>query len=123
MPEVPPPLGWAVLGLVFLDEVLLVVAAWVAAASWGGWPAGAVAAAAVVGLWWTFASPKAPLGTPVTRPTTKTVVVLGACGGLWASGHERASLALLLFSVVVNLLAQLPSVAALVDDGDAHRAR
>jgi hypothetical protein len=121
--EVPAALGWTVLALVFLDEVLLVAGAWVAAASWGGWVAGAVAAATVIALWWTFASPKAPRGTRLTRPVTKVVVVLAACGGLWASGHDRAGVALLVFSVVVNLLAQLPSVAALVDDGGAQAAR
>ena len=115
----PPALGWTVLALVFLDEVLLVVAAWVAAAEWGGALAGAAAAFAVVGAWWAFASPKAPLGNVVTRPVTKVAVVLAACGGLWASGHERAALVLLVFSVVVNALALLPSVARL--PGEAAR--
>ena len=64
----PPALGWTVLALVFLDEVLLVVASWVAAAEWGGSLAGAGAAVAVVAAWWTFASPKAPYGGRVTRP-------------------------------------------------------
>lgn len=113
MPEVPSALGWTILALVFLDEVLLVIAAWVAGAAWGGPFAGAAAAAVVVALWWTFASPKAPYGGRLTRPVTKTMVVLGTCGGLWASGHERAALALLAFSVVINAVALLPSVARL----------
>ena len=113
MPEVSPALGWTILALVFLDEVLLVAAVWVAGAAWGGPFAGAAAAFAVVALWWTFASPKAPYGGRVTRPVTKTLVVLGACGGLWASGHESAALALLAFSVVINAVALLPSVARL----------
>ena len=108
-----PALGWTVLALVFLDEVLLVAAAWVAAAAWGGWPVGALAAVGVVALWWTFASPKAPYGGPLTRPVTKVLVVLAACGGLWAAGHEGAALGLLAFSVVINGLAQIPSVARL----------
>ena len=108
-----PALGWTVLALVFLDEVLLVAAAWVAAAAWGGWPVGALAAVGVVALWWTFASPKAPYGGSLTRPATKVLVVLAACGGLWWAGHEYAAVALFAFSVVINGLAQIPSVARL----------
>ena len=108
-----PALGWTVLALVFLDEVLLVAAAWVAAAERAGWAAGALAAVAVVAAWWAFASPNAPYGGRVTRPVTKVLVVLAACGGLWWTGHEHAAVALLAFSVVVNGLDQLPSVARL----------
>ena len=108
----PPALGWTVLGLVFLDEVLLVVASWVAATTATAAPAPARDPPHSA-AWWTFASPKAPYGGRVTRPVTKILVVAAACGGLWASGHEAASLALLVFSVVVNAVALLPSVARL----------
>lgn len=109
----PPAIGWAVLALVFLDEILLVAGAWVAAAAAGGSLAGAAASIAVVAAWWVFASPHAPRGGPVTRPVTKVLVVAGACGGLWAAGHERVALVLLAFSVVINLVALLPSVSGL----------
>jgi hypothetical protein len=43
------------------------------------------------------------------------VVVFGAASaGLWWAGHEGLAVALLVFSVVVNALAQLPAVRALV---------
>ncbi|GAA4713283.1 hypothetical protein GCM10025782_06850 [Pedococcus ginsenosidimutans] len=107
-------LGWMVLALVFLDEVLAAVAAGV----WGqhtGGPALAVAApVAVVAVWWAFASPKARYGGPVVRPVVKVLVFGLASAGLWAAGHPTAAVALLVFSVVVNALAQLPSVRALV---------
>src|SRR5690349_5186727 len=61
-------LGWFVLALVFLDEVLVVAAA----AVWGAWAGGpllaVVAAVVLVGVWWAFASPKAPYGGAVVRP-------------------------------------------------------
>ncbi len=109
----PPALGWAVLALVFLDELLLVAAAAVWGADRGG-PLLAVAAGlAVVAVWAVFASPKAPLGGPVVRPVTKVVVIGLGCLGLWDAGHPRAALALLVFSVVVNAVALLPSVRTL----------
>ena len=122
-PEVPPALGWTVLGLVFLDELLLVAAVWVAGAEAGGWVAGLGAALVVLAAWWTLASPKAPYGGPVARPLTKTVVVAAACGGLWWAGHPGWATALLVFSVVLNGLAQLPSVAALTRPQTGQDAR
>ncbi|MCF6377415.1 DUF2568 domain-containing protein [Nocardioides KLBMP 9356] len=113
MPDVPPAVGWTILALVFLDEILLVVAAWVAADAWGGPFAGVAAALVVVALWATFASPRAPYGGRVARPVTKVLVVLAACGGLAASGHEGAAAALLAFSVVINALGLVPSVSRL----------
>lgn len=107
-------LGWLVLALVFLDEVLAAVAAGV----WGqhtGGPALAVAApVAVVAVWWAFASPRARYGGPVVRPVVKVLVFGLASAALWAAGHPTAAVALLTFSVVVNALAQLPSIRALV---------
>lgn len=102
----PPGVGWTVLALVFVDEVLAVVAL--------GWAFGVLAALAGIALWWSFASPKAPLGGPVLRPVVKVVVFGAACAGLWWEGHPQLAVALLVFSVVVNLLATLPGVRALV---------
>lgn len=108
--------GWLVLALVFVDEVLAAVAAGVAGQEAAG-VAGAVAAPlAVVSVWWAFASPKARWGGPVVRPLVKVVVFGAACAGLWWAGHGAWAGALLVFSVVVNALAQLPSVRALVAD-------
>ncbi len=108
--------GWLVLALVFVDEVLAGVAAGIAGHAAAGL-AGAVAApVAVVAVWWAFASPKARWGGPVIRPLVK-VIVFGAAGaGLWWAGHAAWAGALLVFSVVVNALAQLPSVRALVPE-------
>lgn len=108
--------GWLVLALVFVDEVLVAVAAGVAGQAAAG-IAGAVAApVAVVAVWWAFASPKARWGGPFVRPLVKVVVFGAACAGLWWAGHAAWAGALLVFSVVVNALAQLPSVRALVAD-------
>jgi hypothetical protein len=122
MPEVPPAVGWTVLGLVFLDELLLVVAAWVAGANAWGWEGGALAGLLVVLAWWTFASPKAPYGGRVARPLTKILVVLGSCAGLWWADHHVAATALLLFSVVINVLGLLPSVSRLAVDAGGRVA-
>lgn len=103
--EVPPALGWTVLALVFLDEVLAVAAL--------GYAWGLLVAVAAVAAWWAFASPKAPLGNPVTRPVAKVVVFGAACVGLWLAGREGLAVALLVFSVVVNALALLPGVRGL----------
>jgi len=109
-------LGWLVLTLVFVDEVLALAAA----AVWGSWAGGpllAVAAAlTVVAVWWTFASPKAPYGGVVVRPAVKTLVFGLASLGLWQAGHPDWALALLVFSVVVNALALLPFVRRLVPE-------
>jgi hypothetical protein len=105
--------GWVVLAAVFLDELLAAAAA----AVWGHATEGALLATAmvvlVVALWWGFASPKAPLGGPVVRPMTKVLVFGFASIGLWAAGHHGWAVGLLVFSMVVNALAQLPAVRVL----------
>lgn len=107
-------LGWGVLALVFVAEVLAVVAVGVAGhAAWGVAGALLPPAAAVAG-WWTFASPKAPRGGPVVRPVAKLVVFGAASAGLWLAGHPGWAVALAVFSVVVNALAQLRFVRELV---------
>ena len=109
-------LGWFVLALVFVDELLALGAA----AVWGSWAGGPLLAGgaglAVVAVWWTFASPKAPYGGVVVRPVVKTLVFGLASLGLWQAGHPGWALALLVFSVVVNALALLPFVRRLVPE-------
>jgi hypothetical protein len=67
-------------------------------------------------VWFLFASPKARFGGAVVRPATKVVVFTLASVGLWASGHHALAIALFVFSLAVNALAQLPSVKVLVTD-------
>lgn len=110
----PAGAGWVVLALVFLDEVLAVVAAGVAGGHWWGLAGAVLAPLAVVAVWWTFASPKAPRGGPVVRPVVKVLVFGLASAGLWTVGHPGWGLALLVFSVAVNGVAQLPSVRGLM---------
>ena len=112
--------GWVVLALVFVDELLAATAAAVWGNHEGGVLLAVVMALVVVAVWWTFASPKAPLGGPVVRPVTK-VLVFGLAGlGLWAAGHHGWAVAFLAFSVVVNGLALLPWIQALVTEADAQ---
>lgn len=109
-------LGWTVLFLVFVDELLAVAAA----AVWGNHVSGAWLAVATAALtvlvWFLFASPRARYGGRVVRPVTKVVVFSLASAGLWASGHQELAVALFVFSAVVNGLAQLPSVRVLIQD-------
>lgn len=105
--------GWLVLALVFLDEVLAAVAAGVGGGHVWGIAGAVLAPLVVVAVWWTFASPKARYGGPVVRPVVKVLVFGLASLGLWAAGHHEWALALLVFSLVVNGAAQLPSVRAL----------
>ncbi len=108
--------GWLVLTLVFVDEVLAAVAAGI----WGRHALGVIGAVLapvlVVAVWWAFASPKAPYGGPVVRPVVKVLVFGLASWGLWVAGQQGLALALLVFSVVVNGLAQVPSIRALATE-------
>ena len=108
--------GWLVLTLVFVDEVLAVVAWGVAGSAWVGVAGAVVAPLVAVAVWWAFASPKAPRGGPVARPVAKVLVFGTACVGLWLVDHPDWAVALLVFSVVVNGLAQLRFVRDLVPD-------
>jgi len=109
-------LGWIVLALVFLDELLamagLAVYGWSTSARWL-----LVWLLPLLGMlaWFLFASPKARFGSPVVRPLVKVLVFGLACLGLWAAGHPSLAVALLVFSVVVNGLAQLPSIRELAE--------
>ncbi|MDH2414018.1 DUF2568 domain-containing protein [Nocardioides sp. CER19] len=109
--------AWIVLGLVFVDELLACAAAgvvgWAMPAPWlFVW----LLPLLVVVVWFLFASPKARYGGPVVRPVVKVLVFGLAALGLWAVGHETLAVALLLFSVVVNGLAQLRFVRAAAED-------
>ena len=60
--------------------------------------------------WFLFASPKASYGGPGVRPVVKVVVFGLASLALYDAGHPGWALALLVFSVVINALAMIPSV-------------
>lgn len=113
--------GWLVLALVFVDEVLAAVAAGIWGAYAGGAPLAVALPVVVVAVWWAFASPKAPWSGPVTRPVVKVLVFGLAAAGLYAAGHHGWAVAFLVFSVVVNGLAQLGPIRALVPEVDARR--
>lgn len=110
-------LGWVVLALVFVDEVLAAVAAGIGGHELFGLPGAVLGPVLVIAVWWAFASPKAPYGGPVVRPVVK-VVVFGVAGwALWVAGHPGWAVAFVVFSVVVNALAQLRFVRVLVPSG------
>ena len=106
-------MGWFVLALVFLDELLVMAALAVWGADTGGWLLAVLAAVAGVVVWFLFASPKARYGGPVTRPVAKVLVIGAGVVGLVAAGHVGWAVALAVFSVVVNGLAMHPDVARL----------
>ncbi len=116
--------GWSLLALVFLDELLAVAAfgvwGWQASPHWLlVWLLPLVAMLA----WFFFASPKAAYGGPVVRPLVKVVVFGLASLALWDAGHPDWALALLVFSVVVNALAQLRFVRDLTEPAGARTGR
>ena len=104
--------AWTVLALVFVDEVLAVVALGVWGLDAGGAWLAVLAPGLGVALWWGFASPRAPYGGPVTRPVAKVLVFGAATWGLWVSGHPVSAIALLVFSIAINAAAELPVVRA-----------
>ncbi|HET6152949.1 MAG TPA: DUF2568 domain-containing protein [Marmoricola sp.] len=108
--------GWTVLFLVFVDELLAIAAA----ATWGEYQSGVwlavlIAVATTLG-WYLFASPKARYGGRLARPAGKVIVFTLASVGLWVAGHHTLAISYFVFSVVINALAQLPSVRVLVTD-------
>ena len=111
--RVPSGLGWTVLGLVFVDELLLMTALAVWGADAGGWLLAVLAAAAGVLVWFLFASPKARYGGQVARPLAKALVVAAAVAGLAAAGHPGWAVALAVFSVLINAAAQHPDLRVL----------
>ncbi len=108
------------LGLVFLDELLAMAAFGV----WGwqsspAWLLVWLLPLLAMTVWFLLASPKARYGGPVGRPVAKVLVFGLASLALWDAGHTGWALALLVFSVVVNAVAQLPSIQALVSDAES----
>ena len=106
-------LAWAVLTLVFLDEL----AAMAAYGVWG-WQVADPRALWVVVLplaamtaWWLFASPRARYGDHGRREVVKVLVFGLATLALWDAGHHPSALALLVFSVVVNAAALHPRIS------------
>ena len=106
--------GWTVLTLVFVSELLAIGGLFL----WGLpsllWSF--VLGAAGLLAWNFFASPKARFGHPVGRPVVKVLVFGLGSYGYWASGLPAWAVAVLAFSVVVNALALIPSIARLPDE-------
>ena len=113
MPSIPRSVGWVVLSLVFVDEVLACVAVGVYAAHRDGWLAVVLLVTLTVTAWWVFASPRAPYGGRVVRPLVKVLVFGLATAGLWVAGHQGWATAFLVFSAAVNALALHPDVERL----------
>jgi hypothetical protein len=109
-------LGWTVLSLVFVDELLAVAAAAVWGTHVGTIWLGIAMALLTMLVWFLFASPKARYGGRLVRPATKVVVFTLTSFGLWAAGHHALAVGLFVFSLVINALAQLPSVKVLIRD-------
>jgi hypothetical protein len=110
-------LGWTVLALVFVDELLAMAAygmwGWNSSPRWLlVWLLPLVA----MFVWWLFGSPKAPYGGPVLRPVVKVLVFGLACLALWDIDRPEWAIALLVFSVVINALAQIPSIRRLTEE-------
>lgn len=103
--------GWTVLGLVFVDELLAMAAFGV----WGwqatpGWLLVWLLPLVAMLAWFFLASPQARYGGPVVRPVAKLLVFGLASLALWDAGHSGWALALLVFSVVINALAMVPTI-------------
>ncbi len=109
--------AWGVLTLVFVDEL----AAMAAYGVWG-WQVGSprwllvfLLPLLAMSVWWLFASPKARWGSGGRREVAKVLVLGLACVALWDAGHHGWAVALLVFSVVVNGLAQLPRIRSVAE--------
>lgn len=117
MPRSVEAFGWSVLTLVFVDELLAMAAFGV----WGWqqdlrWLLVWLLPMAAMFVWALFASPKAARGGPVVRPVAKVIVFGLASLALLDAGQPGWALALLVFSVVVNGLAQVPAISRLPTD-------
>ena len=118
--------AWAVLTLVFLDEVACIVALGVWGWSVGGtarWVLVVAAPVAAMAAWYLLAAPKAPYGGSIIRPVTKLIVFGVATLALSDAGHRGWALALLACSLVVNGLAQLPDVRRVVAEAEGRPQR
>lgn len=115
--------GWFVLLLVFVDEILAVAAF----GAWGWqqspqWLLVWLLPLAAMTVWFLLASPRARYGGPLRRPVVKVVVFGLASLALWDIGRHGLAIGLLVFSVVVNALAQIPAIAALPGTVTPRRA-
>lgn len=115
-------IGWCVLALVFVDEVVALVAF----ALWGyqqdpWWLWTWLLPLLGMLLWFWFASPKARFGTQLLRPLVKVLVFGLATLALWDLGHPTEAIGFLVFSIAVNALAQIPTIASLADDASTQR--
>jgi hypothetical protein len=109
--------GWTVLALVFVDEVLAMIALGV----WGWaseprWLLVWLLPLTAMLAWFLFASPKARYGGRGVRPLVKVLVFGLASLALWDAGHPGWAAGLLVFSVVVNGLAQLLAIRSLTQE-------
>ena len=110
--------GWGVMALVFLDELLAMAAFGI----WGWqhdprWILVWLLPTIAMSVWSQFASPKARYGGTLVRPAAKVLVFGLACLALVDAGHSDWAIALLVFSVVINALALLPSIRVLAQPG------
>jgi hypothetical protein len=108
--------GWCVLGLVFLGEALTISAfadwGWHNGGDWRWLLAFGLAVLTIVG-WWMFASPNARFAKGVVRDVLKVGVFALATVALWDSGHEKGAIVFLAFNMILNGLAQIPSIKVL----------
>jgi Protein of unknown function (DUF2568) len=114
-------LGWCVLALVLVDEVIALIAF----ALWGyeqdpWWVWVWLLPVAGMQAWFWFASPRARFGQPVLRPLVKLLVFGLATLAVWDLGYPTAAMGFLVFSFAVNALAQTPFAASLADAGQSR---
>lgn len=115
-----------VLGLVFVDELAVMLAFGVWGWRVGGglhWLLVVLAPLLAMTAWFFLASPKAPYGGTVVRPAVKVVVFGLGTAALWSIGETAWALALLVGSVGVNALAQTPPVLRLLEELEVQDGR
>jgi hypothetical protein len=111
-------LGWTVLALVFVDELLALAALAVWGYHAGGIALAVAAPVAWMAAWFLFAAPGARYGGRIVRPAVKVIAFGLACLALWAAGYEVLAIALLVFSAGINGLAELPAIRAQSASGE-----
>ena len=110
-------LAVTVLTLVFVDELLALVALGVGGHHLAGWPLAIVLPIVGCVVWGLFASPRAPYGGQGARALVKVLVFGCATAALFAAGHPVLGVLFLLLTVVVNGLAHWPEVRAAAPEG------
>jgi hypothetical protein len=114
-------LGWCVLALVLVDEVMALIAF----APWGyeqdpWWVWVWLLPVAGMQAWFWFASPRARFGQPVLRALVKLLVFGLATLALWDLGYPTGAMGFLVFSFTVIALAQTPLAASLAGAGQSR---